>query len=130
MTQQVTISISQPLYQRMRNLALAQNQPVADLLETAVTLVETAVVPGMPALEAMAREEAAYQAMHRALMARHQGDYVAIYRGEVVDYDSNETSLLQRIDQNYADKVVLMKQVKPLPEPELRFRSPRLVRGA
>lgn len=127
MTHQVTISIPQQLYQRMRNLASAQNQPVDDLLETAVALAEATFIPNAAQVMAMAQEEAAYEALHSELMTHYQGEYVAIYQGQLIDHDPNELSLLRRLDQHYPDQVVLMKQVRPLPEPELHFRSPRFI---
>ena len=127
MTQQVTISIPKSLYQRVRTLASTQNKPVNGVLETAVALAEAAADPGMAQAAAMAQEEAAYRAMHDELVAHHRGEYVAIYQGKLIDHDQNELALLKRLDQAYPDQVVLMKQVNPLPEPELRFRSPRLL---
>jgi hypothetical protein len=81
------------------------------------------------AAAAMAQEEAAYHTIHAELMAHHAGEYVAIYQGELIDHDQNEMALLHRLEAGYPDEVVLMKQVRPLPEPELRFRSPRLIRN-
>lgn len=127
MTQQVKISVPHPLYQRMQNLASTQNQPIDDLLEMAISLAETAFIPDAAQIAAMRREEAAYEAMHAELMAEHRGDYVAIYQGELVDYDQDETSLLRRLEEIYPDQVVLMKKVRPLPEATLHFRSPRLL---
>lgn len=127
MTQQVTISIPKPLYQRVRMLAAAQNQPVDDVLETAVTLAEAAIIPGMTQTAAMGQEEATYRAMHSELMTHYRGEYVAIYQGKLIDHDRDELALLKRLNKSYPDQVVLMKQVKPLPEPELHFRSPRFL---
>ena len=75
----------------------------------------------------MAAEEAAYRNMHAELMARYAGQYVAIYGGRLIDHDPDELALLRRLDAHHPDNVVLMKRVRPLPEPELRVRSPRLV---
>jgi uncharacterized iron-regulated protein len=128
--QQVTISIPQPLYQRVRNLTSAQNRPVDTVLETAISLAEAAVSPPDAQVAAMAQEEAAYQAMHAELVRSHLGDYVAIYQGQLVDHDADELRLLKRLDKAYPSKVVLMKQVKPTPQAELHHRSPRLERNA
>lgn len=129
MADEVNISISQALYRRVRELARLRQRPVDDVLEAAVTLAEAALGPSADEEVAMAREEAAYQTMHAELMARYAGEYVAIYQGQLIDHDPSELALLRRLDAQYPHEVVLMKQVRPLPEPELRFRSPRLIRN-
>jgi hypothetical protein len=77
--------------------------------------------------ERMDQETLAYRQMHLQLWAHYAGQYVAIYQGELVDHDADELALLHRVEANYGDEVVLLKQVRPLPEPELRFRSPHLI---
>ncbi len=129
MSEQVNISIPQTLYRRVRELARVRKRPVDDVLETAITLAEAALVPAVDEEAAMAQEELAYRAMHAELMARYAGEYVAIYQEQLVDRDRDELALLRRLDAQYPNEVVLMKQVRPLPEPELCFRSPRLVRN-
>ena len=127
MAEQINISIPQTLYRRVRELARVQKRPLPEVLETAITLAEAAQDPNDDAEAAMTREEAAYRAMHTDLTARYAGEYVAIYQGQLIDHDRDELALLRRLDAQYPNEVVLMKQVRPLPEPELRFRSPRLV---
>jgi hypothetical protein len=130
MAEQINISISQTLYRRVRELARRRKRPVDDVLEAAITLAEAALLPAADEEAAMAQEEAAYRAMHAELMAQYAGKYVAIHQGRLIDQDRDELALLRRLDAQYPDDVVLMKQVRPLPEPELRFRSPRLVGNA
>ena len=90
-------------------------------------LVDTAVPP-VADETAMAYEIAAYEAMHSELIAAYFEEYVAVLGGALVDHDADETTLLRRIESRYPDKVVLLKRVLPLPEPELRLRSPKLER--
>ncbi|MCP4361069.1 MAG: hypothetical protein GY796_23930 [Chloroflexi bacterium] len=129
MAEQINISIPHTLYRRVRELARMQQRPVDDVLDTAVTLAEAAQIPAAGEETAMTQEEAAYRIMHNELMVRYAGEYVAIYQGQLIDHDQDELALLRRLDAQYPNEVVLMKQVRPLPEPELRFRSPRLVRN-
>lgn len=129
MAEQVTISIPQPLYQRARELARSRNQSVDAVLEAGVSLIEASGARPTSEEEAMRQEKAAYLAMHPELMAQYAGQYVAIYQGQLIDHDQDETALLHRLDDQYPDEVVLMKKVRPLPEPELRHRSPRPVRS-
>lgn len=130
MPEQITISISQTLYSRVRNLAKQRNKPVDDVLEAAITLAEVALDSTGNDETTMAQEVAAYQAMHTDLMAQHVGKYVAIHQGQLIDYDEDELALLGRLNAHYPREVVLMKRVRQLPEPELRFRSPRFVRNS
>ncbi|MCP4427344.1 MAG: hypothetical protein GY803_22890 [Chloroflexi bacterium] len=129
MAEQINISIPQTLYRRVRNLARARKRSVDDVLETAITLAEATLVPAADEEADMAQEEDAYEKMHTKLIARYTGEYVAIHQGRLIDHDRDELALLGRLDDQYPNEVVLMKQVRPLPEPELRFRSPRLVRN-
>jgi hypothetical protein len=77
--------------------------------------------------QAMTQEEAAYENLHPELIQRYAGQYVAIWQEQLIDHDVDELVLLARIEGQYGNEVVLMKQVRPLPEPELRIRSPRLI---
>lgn len=98
-------------------------------MEAAISLVEASSLTVSAAEEqAMIREEAAYEAMHPELMAQYAGEYVAIYQGQLIDHDQDETALLRRLDAQYPDDVVLMKKVRPLPEPMLHNVSFRLIR--
>jgi hypothetical protein len=72
------------------------------------------------------REEDAFLAMHAELLRSYPGDYVAVYHGQVVDRDSDQFALYQRIEQRYAGKPVLIRQVIPEPEESYTFRSPRV----
>ena len=125
MLKQVTISIPQTLYQRVYELARKRNMPLDAVLETAVSLVEAASPDGIS--RAMAEEEEAYHSQHATLFANYAGQYVAIYHGQLIDYDRDETALLRRLDADYPSQVVLMKRVEALPQRVLRFRSPRLL---
>ncbi len=127
MTEQITVTIPQPIYRRVRDLARIRNQPVDDVLEAAITLAEAAFAPTSDKEAMMAREEAAYRTLHMELMNSYAGEYVAIYQGKLIDHDQDEIALLRRLDAHYPEEVVLMKQVRPLPEPELHIRSPRRV---
>ena len=122
MTNQVSVTIPQTVYERAKQLASLRQQAVSDLFADALELIEIDHKPNPE--KQMAQEEKAYQAMHQQLIANYTGEYVAIYQGKLIDHDANEIALLQRLDANYPHDVVLMRQVLPQPEPELRIRSP------
>jgi len=81
-----------------------------------------------PQQAVMEYEVNAFEQMHFDLVSRFLGDYVAIYQGQVVDSDSDQLTLIERIDLRYPDQVVLIRQVQQQLPPPLNFRSPRLER--
>lgn len=76
--------------------------------------------------KAMAREEAAYQSMHEELYAKYNGQYVAIYREQLVDQDVDGGRLYARVRQQYADEFVLITPVEPEAEETYQIFSPRV----
>jgi hypothetical protein len=140
MAAQVTITIPDALYQRARVLARRRRRPldtiIADALDRGLAtepledevVMDSSFATDDEVGERLARETAAYKAMHEELMADHAGHYVAVFNGRLVDFDSDETALLRRIEATYPDDIVLMKRVMPLPEREFWIRSPRLER--
>jgi hypothetical protein len=77
--------------------------------------------------EALEREQAAYERLHESLLTTHEGQFVAIHSGELVDVDPDQMVLVRRIMAVYPDQVVHIRQVRRDPEPELHFRSPRII---
>ncbi|MCE7988637.1 MAG: type II toxin-antitoxin system RelB/DinJ family antitoxin [Caldilinea sp. CFX5] len=75
----------------------------------------------------MTQEEIAYRLLHAELLAQFEGKFVAIYRGQVIDSDSDQLALVRRVAESHPNQVVLIRQVLGRPEPELRLRSPRFV---
>ncbi len=49
------------------------------------------------------RNIAAFETMHPRLLAQYEGQYVALYDGQLVDHDSDENALLDRIFARYGD---------------------------
>lgn len=140
-----TLEIPTELYERIERLAAVRETPVVYLLEDALAMVEDQSIElvrsealsweeaaSRSARESAAirKEEAAYQAMHSELFEKYAGQYVAVYKGELVDFDADESDLYRRIDQRYPNEVVLMKKVEKSPEKVYYSRSPRFVREA
>jgi hypothetical protein len=123
-----TLEIPVELYDRIERVAALKDTPVAYMLERALDLVEDQP-PEVVQSDAMSREEAACRAMHSELFARYAGQYVAVFKGELVDHDADELALYRRIDKRYPHDVVLMKQVEKSPEKVYHIRSLRFVRG-
>lgn len=76
---------------------------------------------------AMAREEAAYQAMYEELSAKYVGQYVAVYHGELIDRDEDGGRLYERVRRQYGDEFVLITPVGPEVEETYRVLSPHLI---
>lgn len=108
MIEQITISIPQNLYRRAHELANRRNQPVNEVLEAAIALAEAELLRTAVQETTMGQEEAAYQAMYAELAAQHNGEFVAIYQGQLIDHDLDELALLRRLDAQYPDEVVLI----------------------
>ncbi len=128
MFQQITVSIPQKLYRRVRDLARALNQPVDDVL---VEVLEHAIpaeksVPSNQEEDPMEREMQAFIQMHPMLKEKHLGQHVAILNGQLIDVDQDYGALYERIDAQYPDQLVWMARVDDEPMPTLVFRSPRL----
>jgi hypothetical protein len=57
---------------------------------------------------------AAYDATWPELLKTHQGKWVAIYQGQLVDEDDDERALVQRMCDRYGyDQPFLVQQVVP-----------------
>ena len=126
MSEYVTISIPESLYRRARDLARLNRQPVdaviAEALDQAFPVFHVS-----PERERMEQEQAAYMRLRESLLATHEGQYVAIHGGRVVDADPDEATLAIRVSESYPGQVVHIHQVNREPERDLVIRSPRLV---
>lgn len=128
MGKQVTLTVPDTLYQQAEEMAQTNNRQIEDVLTEQLLLT----LPPIHVSEnraAMLREEAAFDAMKPDLLAKYFNQYVAVYQGQVVDHDKDELVLVERIDQQYPEQVVLLRQVLPHPPKPLYFRSPRFVRN-
>ena len=123
----VTISIPEPLYRRARELARANHQPVDEVIAEALEQAFPVFYVD-PGRDRMQQEQDAYASLRDSLLMTHEGQYVAIHGGELVDSDPDQTALLRRIDARFPNEVVHLRRVTREPDRELRIYSPRLVR--
>ena len=63
---------------------------------------------------------------HSQLKTLYLGMYIAMHQGQIVDYDAHFESLHRRIRQTYGRTAILIREVKPDPDPPLMLRSPRV----
>jgi hypothetical protein len=80
------------------------------------------------AQQKMQREVDAFRAMHANLLSQYSNQYVAIYQAQVIDHDPDQLALFLRVDEQYPNEPVLIRQVRPEVETVYTIRSPRFVR--
>jgi len=122
----VTITLPDAVYRQAQATARQARRPVPEVLAEALAQAFPAEYVS-PDREAMEREQAAYERLREALLATHEGQFVAIHGGELVDADADELALARRIIAAYPGRVVHIRQVRRAPEADLLMRSPRLL---
>lgn len=137
MTMKVTLSLNDTVYERAKLLAQLQQQDVAKALahwldETLppaeIHETNNAGVDGPDDLDVEA-EMQAYIALHQDLVRKHKDQFVAVHKGQLVDYDDDYGALLARIEAAYPNRFVWITKVAEQPIRQLAFRSPRLTKG-
>jgi hypothetical protein len=110
MATKISLTIPDYVYHQARQAAETNHRPLADVLNEVLAQAFPAVYvsPERPLME---QEMAAFQAMKNELVADYQGQYIAMHQGQVVDHDPDQLALVARIEQMYANEVVLIKQV-------------------
>jgi hypothetical protein len=126
MGKRVTIAIPDEMYQRAERIAHLREQAVAEVLVDSIVLAVIEESGGENDL-AVDREEAAFKRLHPTLRERYLGQYVAIYQGELIDYDSDQVALFLRIQEKHPDEFVWIAPVGEEPEENYVLRSPRFV---
>jgi hypothetical protein len=77
-----------------------------------------------PDFEDFKKEYAAFEAMLPELLASCPGKFVAVFRGRVVDMDSDDFELARRVQTKYEDKFVLIHLVTAEPDQVLQIDTP------
>jgi hypothetical protein len=118
----IGLTLSESATNQLRRLAETSGATAEELAEQAVRQFlrdETG--------RALLQESAAFQAMHSDLLLKYAGAYVAVYNGQVIDHDADQLALVLRIEDQYRDAPVLIKQVTPDLNETYHVRSPRLI---
>jgi broad specificity phosphatase PhoE len=133
MTLHINVPLSESTYRRVKQWAESRRQDVgeaiAEYLDDTLPTADNVAASLSEEDAAVAREEAAYIRLHPQLKETHFGKYVAIYGGELVDYDIDNRALYKRIDERYPDEFVWMSRVEDEAIGTIYFRSPRFVDG-
>ena len=136
MAMKVTLSLDETVYERARLLAQLQDQDIAKALaswleETLPSAEQSnggnseANAPDEGDIE---QEMQAYIALHPQLVQQHKNQYVAIYGGQLVDYDDDYGALLARVEAAYPNRFIWTTKVTDQPIRQLVFHSPRLTK--
>ncbi len=116
-----TVVLQPQLMEQVVSIASRESKSPDELIENAVR----EYLRGLQKRKIRA-EVRAYEAMHDELIKTHLGHYVALHRGELVDFDEDIQMLHRRVRLHYGHEVVLIRRVEASFQPELVFRSPRL----
>lgn len=133
MTEQVTVTLSTDLSERVRQLAKQREQDIIAIVETILAEHLPDQVEAQAWLdlsepdEAADREMKAYLELHPMLKEKYFGKHVAIHGGKLIDYDDSFDTLYDRIAQAYPDEFVWMSRVAEEPIETFVVRSPRFV---
>jgi len=115
------LAVSTGTISKLRTIAKEEGTTPQDLAETAIRRFLR-----YEARRRIQSEENAFRAMHAGLCAAFPNQYVAVYRGQVVDHDPDQLALFHRVEERYPDAPVLIRQVTPESEEVYTFRSPRV----
>ena len=135
MNAQITLNLPDRLYKRVKSLAQARQQgiaeAIADYLDNHLPMTEAEIAHVSSISEQTIEleptpEMQAFIAMHPMLKKNYFGRYVAIYKGKLIDHDTNHEALYLRIDQQYPDEFVWISPVEEEPIPTMVFLSPRI----
>ncbi len=125
----LTITFSEELAEKIKQLASLHRQNINTLLETLVEQAwpdESIETKLADADEDIPPEMQAYLALHPLLKENYFGQYVAIYQGKLIDHDPDHEALYRRIDAQYPDEFVWISRMEKEAMPTLTFRSPRI----
>ena len=141
MTTAVTLLFSDQLYAQAQYLANQRHQKLEKLLveesaevisakigfgltlETVESELESTYEPD----ETVDRERDAYVAMHPLLKQKFLGKHVAIYGGQLVDFDDDYAALYKRIDAKYPNDFVWLDTVQEYPIETASLRLPTFI---
>ena len=108
---------------------VGQIEQLADeTTQPAERVLETAVRNYLDELErrAIHAETEAFWAIHDELLEKHEGQYVAMRQGNVVDYDMDVSRLEKRVRERFGLLPVLIAPVEPGLPRDLRWVGGRI----
>ena len=134
MSAQVTLTLPDKVYERVKSLARLRQQDIAKTISEHLeaTLPISKAPPAVVATreqqyQELDREMAAYIQLHPQLKQSHWGRYVAVYQGQLIDDDADFGTLVERVRSKLPTQIVLMTQVGDEPIRTFVRRSPRFL---
>lgn len=124
MNLQVEVSLSENLYQQVKQWADIHQQEIGEAIAAYLADAFKTEFPELSSEQLdpeIKPERDAFLQLHPELWKKYSGHYVAILGGKLVDHDPNKAALLKRIDTRYPGVFVLVRQVKR--EPEIVYQS-------
>jgi len=117
----LTITLNDQTASQVTKMAEAQSTSPEEIIEKAIRDLLHA-----EASRILARETAVFRTLHAQLLQKYPGEYVALHQGQMIDHDPDQLALYLRVDEQYPDEVILIKQVCSEIEEIYNIRSPRL----
>jgi len=112
------IMIEPELYKRIEKAALEQEISTNDIFSEAVRHYLWELNR-----RKISEETRIYRQQHEQLKAIYLGQYIAMYQGQVVDYDKDFQILHQRVRQQYKQQPVMITLVEETADPVLTRRG-------
>ncbi len=119
----VTLAIKEHTVRELEQVARHHETSVDEIAEQAIRNYLR-----LEAKQILIREVQAFTDMHPTLVQQHFGQYVAVRHGKIVDFDESQLDLVLRIEEQFPDEIILIRQVNTEPEKIYSIRSPRIVR--
>lgn len=119
----MTVTIREQVARELTKVANEQALPPEQLVEKAIRELLRAEADRI-----LAREMDAFRRLHPMLLQQYPQQYVGIRHGELIDHDIDQLALYLRIDEQYPDEVILLKQVCPSIEEVYTIRFTQVVR--
>lgn len=118
---QQTVQLPQDLYEAVRKQA-ANEQKTADALVVEWVSEKISETETVEAEEAFEQEAAAFEALMPELLEQYAGQYVAIYRKQVVAVGSDRLALVKEVYNQFGEVPCYVEKVTS--EPPRRVRIP------
>ncbi len=113
-----TLALEAELYKRIEQVAQASNQSINDTLAEAVRQYLWELDR-----RKISEETAIYRRQHTELKNKYLGQFIAMRNGQVVDNDSDFTSLRKRVVQRFGSTPVMITRVEESDDPMLMRRG-------
>ena len=120
-----TVAIEPALYQRVEQAAIESQVSTGEMFTQALRRYLWELDR-----RKIAEESKAFRRQHAELKGRYLGQYIAMHKGQVVDFDTDFQALRERVRQRFGRAAVMITLVEDVAEPSLIRRGFRGEAGA